>query len=253
MKKAIQYISILLSISCLTIACKKKDNDVSTVQKVSFPSISGYGNTYQGTSLVSYYIGVDVTAQVVYFSYPMGKAPALNISDITAYDSVTGTVPVIVEQNGNLNPNQPGLYIYQFSAKSKYGFASRVMYVIGVTDIDTSTDLSDTYTGVRGTDTVNATIQKMANGIYLTLDAAITGPLRAAAAYFVQTDNTHIIFPAQLTKYDYQNQPFADLGLLSATNGTVSTSGSKPVIQYTLNSPSDTLSLNGQTVVLTGQ
>lgn len=251
MKKVTTYILILLSAGLLA-SCKKKENSVSTPEIVSFPTITGYGYTYTGNDLVSYYIGVDVTAQVAFFSYPVGKAPAFDISTVTAHDT-TGSVPVTTEINGNLNPNQPGLYIYQFSAKSKYGFASRIMYVIAVTNIDSSTDLSDTYTGIRGADTTSVTIQKMATGIYLTFDAAITGPASAAAAFFAQTDSAHISFPSQPTNYDYQNQNFANIGALGGTNGTVSSSGGKPVIQYTLTSSTDTLGINGKNVLLIGQ
>jgi hypothetical protein len=257
--------------SLVFVACKKKDGDPSRLVTVSYPLITVTQGTdtvqYQSPNPIVYYSGIDLStlgvapAQIYTFSYPVGSAPAIGVS---AYDSGTAAVvPVDTLFNGHLNPNQAGLYIYEFNAKSTNGYGSLVELVIAVTN-DTGT-ISDPYgfVGVRGYNADSATqIIKVNNGLYLNYDGivgyltppsyrAITYGNNTVATFFVQTDSTHILFANQPTNYNYQQGLFVNIGTIGGSSGTVSYTGAgAPVISYTL--VSDTLGLNGQTTTFTG-
>ncbi len=238
MKNKVSFFIVVISGIILFSACRKKDGSVSTVQVVSFPVIRALDTSYVSPNLQTYYLGIDITAQIYFFSFPVGSAPALNV---TATDSATGTVPVTDVIDGHLDPNTPGLYIYEFSAKSKYGYASRVMYMIAVTNIDPSLDLSGTYNAVRAGDTIpgGASITQMVTGLYQNTDGAVGF---GVPTFFVQIDSTHLKFPNQLTAYNFQGSQLPYIGTIGGTSGTINMSAADTTIQYTL--VSDTLSLN---------
>ncbi|HVW99985.1 MAG TPA: hypothetical protein VHA52_06095 [Candidatus Babeliaceae bacterium] len=263
------FIIILLAITAIA-ACRKKDGSVSKLEVVSYPVIHALDTSYYSPNQIVYYQGIDFESifgtgmtpsqtQIYYYSFPIGAGPAsLNVS---AYDSATASsVSVDTVFNGHYNPNQAGLYIYQFGAKSSTGFGSLVEFVIAVTNY-TGTPIADTngFLAIRGTDTTSGTILEIANGLYFNLDGhVLTNGLQATTlgsqtfvpSFFVQTDSTHILFPSQPTNYNYQQSSQPNIGLIGGSNGTVSYNNGVPTVQYTL--VSDTLDLNGQTVTIIG-
>jgi hypothetical protein len=269
-----KHIFIILLLSVIAIAsCRKRDTDPSKLQVVSYPIIHAFDTSYYSPNQVVYYQGIDFGSifgeaslpsqtQIYYFSFPVGAGPAsMNVS---AYDSATASsVPVDTVFNGHYNPNQAGLYIYQFKAMSSTGFGSLVEFVVAVTNY-AGTPIADPngFVGIRGTDTISSTIIELANGLYFNLDGPILtnaisigtttlGTQTFVPSFFVQTDSTHIMFPSQPTNYNYEQTSQPNIGLIGGSNGTVSYAGGVPTVQYTL--VSDTLSLNGQTVTIIGQ
>lgn len=263
------FIIILLAVITVA-ACRKRDGSVSKLEVVSYPVIHAFDTSYYSPNQIVYYQGIDLETlfgvagvpsqtQIYYYSFPVGAGPAMAVS---AYDSATASsVPVDTVFNGHYNPNQAGLYIYQFRAKSSTGFGSLVEFVVAITNY-TGTPIADSngFIGVRGTDTISANISEIANGLYFNLDGPILtnalggttplGPNTYVPTFFVQTDSTHIIFPSQPTNYNVQQTSQPNIGLIGGSNGTVSYNNGVPTVQYTL--VSDTLNLNGQTVTIIG-
>jgi hypothetical protein len=269
-RKNIFVIILLLSV-ILIASCRKRDTDPSKLEVVSYPVIHAFDTSYYSPNQIVYYQGIDFGSifgeaslpsqtQIYYYSFPVGAGPAsMNVS---AYDSATASsVPVDTVFNGHYNPNQAGLYIYQFNAKSSTGFGSLVEFVVAVTNY-TGTPIADAngFIGVRGTDTISATVLEIANGLYFNLDGPILtnsigyttlGSATYVPTFFVQTDSTHILFPTQPTNYNYEQTSQPNIGLISGSNATVSYANGVPTVQYTL--VSDTMNLNGQTVTIIGQ
>jgi len=162
-------------------ACKKTPASVSTEVTQSFPTITFPGGIY-------YSIGVG------------GTLPTISA---TAYDSFYNEVdPVILDQS-QLDANTPGLYVVSATSKNKYGFTSYASVYVAVTNIDPLINLTGTYE--RTSNSVLVHVSKLANGLYLTdnvggVDPSVpTNASFILPAVFVQTDDTTIILPPQLT------------------------------------------------------
>ena len=164
-------------------ACKKKEDTVSRLVTVSYPTVT--------------------ITSAKYFSFPVGGGPLPNANTITAtaYDSFYHEVIKPVVDASKLSSILPGLYIATVSAKNSQGFVGYAYVYVAVTNITDTTDLSGSYTGLATSDTVHVT--KLSRGLYRTDN--IAGLIRSAAnakyivpGYFVQdVDAITMYMPTQ--------------------------------------------------------
>jgi hypothetical protein len=221
----------LIAASLMVLAfagCKKDKDPVSKTVKVSYPTITYEGYSITGTSLEDYYTNTFSFDNIGFVSAGTGQ---LSINP-TAYDSLLHeTETVGTSHDGNLDPNTPGLYYYEFFAKNSNGYYSNARYYMAVTNISPSWDLSGSYVSDLG-DTV--TIDQMANGLYLHND--ITGDAKGLAMLFVQTNDTTIVIPDQPGEFSA-----VDVGSISGSEGKVHVSGTDTTISYKL----DNATING--------
>lgn len=165
----------ILIISIFIIAafanCKKKENTISQVVTVSYPTVTLTGGQF--------------------YSIPVGgNLPQISA---TAYDSFYHENETVSIDQGGLDNNTPGLYIVNAVAKNKYGFKGSASVYIAVTDIDSSINLAGAY--VRTSNSVPVTIDRLARGLYVISDAGGIGT--DMPAYFVQVDDTSLVVPQQ--------------------------------------------------------
>jgi len=158
------------------VACKRNDNSVSALVTYSSPTI-----TLTGQSFYSINVG--------------GSLPSISA---TAYDSFyRESYPVVIDQS-TLDNTVPGLNIVYVKSANKYGMVATQGVYVAVTDISPLIDLSGNYQRVSNSAPVVVT--KLANGLYETnnVSGALSG---GQTAYFVQTDDTTIVLPSQITGF----------------------------------------------------
>ncbi|WP_157977046.1 DUF5011/hyalin repeat domain-containing protein [Taibaiella helva] len=164
-----------IALAALLTGCKKRDSyDVSTVETVSYPSF-----TFTGSRFVSIPTG--------------GTVPPISV---TAYDSFYNESCTVTVGESTVDNTTPGLYTQEFVAKNSRGFKASTIAYVAVTDIDASQDLSGVYKCVGRNGLAHVT--ELANGLYET-DNVGGNPTGPVAVYFVQVDDTTLIFPSQPT------------------------------------------------------
>lgn len=177
-------------------ACKKND-DVSQVVTVSYPTITLTGDRF-------------------YSIRPGEAAPTIGA---TAYDS---TLREAVQTNydpAGVDNATPGLYVLPITAKNKNGYETTEAVYIAVTSVPDDYDLSGAYLRAATQATVNVT--KVKRGIYETDDVG-GAPSLPVTAYFAQIDDSVLSLPEQPT----------EVGTLSATDAFVRRSGTDTLIQW---------------------
>lgn len=202
--------------------CKKKENTVSTLVTVSYPTI-----TIQTPK---------------YYSFPVGGGPlptstpnAVNSIIATAYDSFYHQKITPVIDVSHLSNLAPGLYVATLSAKNSYGFIGYAYVYVAITSVPDTMDISGTYWGVvapADTSKRNATIvSKVATGLYTTSNVAgvDTGTAKTSVipAVFAVTSSTTIDFGSQPTS----------AGTLTASNQSLTFGTGDTLISYSLNLP----------------
>ena len=164
-------------------ACKKKEDTVSRLISVSYPT-------------------VHITSQK-YFSFPVGGGPMPNANTIiaTAYDSFYHESIKPVIDASKLSSIVPGLYIATVSAKNSYGFIGYDYVYVAITNMNDTTDISGPYVNPVYNDTVHVT--KLAAGLYRTdnvagLPNAAFNSKLIVPGYFVQdADGITMYMPTQ--------------------------------------------------------
>lgn len=178
MKKYIKYIGLVI-LSTVLFSCKK-DNFVST-------------DTQVGISNVTYFANFNMSG-AQYQS--IVKGGTYTEAGVTATE--TGK-PLKVTTDGTVNTAVVGLYIINYSATNKDGFASSVSRYIAVLPSAevAGVDISGKYDYAAGGTT--ATITKLAPGFYYVSNiysAATTIP-----AYLISVNGTAITVPLQETGF----------------------------------------------------
>lgn len=171
-------IKILLSLTAVamfaTTSCRKLPDNVSTVEKASYPTITILGSQF-------YSIPVD------------GALPAIAA---TAYDStIMESYPVTLDASG-IDVSTPGLYVVGIQAKNKFGYIGSKNVAVAVTNIDAAWNLSGEYRRTANNALVNLT--KVANGLY-EVDNVGGAPTFPVVGYFIQINDSTIDFPMQPT------------------------------------------------------
>lgn len=164
---------ILTAVVCFT-ACKKKEDNVSKLVDITFPSIELNGDKY-----VSLHVGESYTD------------PGAVLTD-----DITGAESNIVAEFSTLDIETPGLYYMQYSAANSNGYITNVGRYIAVTDYDDPVDLSGVYQRVSNGVEVN--LSRVARGLYMTDDMGGAG--LPDAAYFAVIDDSTIDFGPQLSE-----------------------------------------------------
>ena len=203
--KKILIVSVLAALAYA--GCKKKENTVSMEVTASFPIVTITGSQY--------------------FSIPVGGSlPTVNA---VAYDTFyRDSLPVVINQAG-LDNTTPGLYIVTASAKNKYGFVGTAQVYVAVTNISPLINLAGRYIRLSNNDTVH--VSKKATGLYLTDNVGgvlSSNPAAILPAYFVQTDLTTLILPAQSSGGN----------TVEGSNGAISMVPADTTYQYVIISPS---------------
>jgi len=167
-------------LSLLYIAgCKKEDN-VSKVVNVSYPTLSLPGGIY-------YSINTN------------GSLPTISGS---AYDSILKeSYPLKIEGAEDIDNQTPGLYIVKATATNKNGYKTFQNVYVAVTDIPAAYDLSGSY--LRAATGGIANVEEVANGLYVTDNVggvvAASNPDLIFPVLFVHIKDTVIDLPAQVT------------------------------------------------------
>jgi len=215
-----KYLITALSLTVIGfVSCKKEKDKISKVGKLSFPTITYQGNSFTGTSQEDYYLNMIALKNIGFISAGTGM---LTVNP-TAYDSVLQETEVVgISHDGQMNPNNPGLYYYDFFAKNSNGYYSNARYYIAVTNISPAWNLSGKYLSDLG-DTVK--IDGKANGLYLHND--ITGDGKNLKMLFAQTNDTTIVIPDQPGEYSS-----VDVGRISGTQGKVQINGTDTTISF---------------------
>lgn len=170
MRKIIIAASIL---TAFAVGCKKEDN-VSQVVAVSYPTITVTGSQF-------YSINVN------------GAAPDIQA---TAYDSTIGESYPAEYDASVIDVTTPGLYVVPITATNKFGYIGSNVVYVAVTEISDAIDLSGTYVRTANNEPVHIT--KMARGLYETDDVGGAASLEITA-YFAQIDDSTLSFPYQPT------------------------------------------------------
>ncbi|MEP6948433.1 MAG: DUF5011 domain-containing protein [Ginsengibacter sp.] len=176
MKK--RYSSFILIAFVAMISSCSKDPIISTHDKV-------------GTSKVTYYPTFTLTGSDI-VSLVQGSA----FTDPGIKASAGGAdIPVIT--TGTIDINTVGLYTLTYTATNVDGFsatASRTVVVIPSAEVP-GVDLSGEYMTTGGTP--NATITKVAPGVYFTTNCWGNGSTAIIPAYFISADGATAIVPLQ--------------------------------------------------------
>jgi hypothetical protein len=172
MKKLLILI-FALTPALLYTSCKK-DDEVSKVVDVSYPSIKLNGDKY-----VSVAVG-----------------QAYDDPGAVATDDLTGGTSSIKSESSTLDVNTPGLYYMEYSAKNSNGYITHVGRYIAVTDFQDDFDLSGLYE--RTSNGVQVNLTKVARGLYMTDDMGGAG--LGDAGYFAVLDAETIRFGPQLSE-----------------------------------------------------
>lgn len=184
MKKLIIFSIMAVSMA----ACRDRDNTVSTVYPVSYPAIS-----FTGSKFVSIPVG--------------GTVPEISA---TAFDTFLNESCTVVQGPSTVDVNTPGLYFQEFVSKNSRGFRSTSIAYVAVTNVDEAQDLSGSYLCEARGGTAN--VRELANGLYET-DNVGGNPTGPVAVYFVQLDDTTLLFPTQPT--DAGEMGFSDVSLIN--------------------------------------
>lgn len=173
-------ISIIILLAVSIWGCKKKEDTVSQVVDISYPTITFTGSKYSSINTG-------------------GTIPSFSA---TAYDSVLGeSYPVTFEGLDDIDNMVPGLYVVNASAKNKYGYGSSENAFVAVTNVSPSVDLSGEY--VRAATGGLANVTKVGNGLYVTDNVggvSRTGsPNLIFPVAFVHLNDTTIHIAAQNT------------------------------------------------------
>ena len=114
----------------------------------------------------------------------------------------TATIPVVT--TGSVNTDVEGLYTLTYTATNKDGFSStaqRTVVVIPSAEVP-GVDLSGSYAPVGGPASIgNATVTKVAPGVYHSTNIWGGGSAAVIPAYFVSTDGVTITIPLQGSAY----------------------------------------------------
>ena len=201
-----RYITVqwLLGILLLAASCKKETtDDVSSIVKVSYPTIELIGEPFQIVPLGGTY----------------------NEQGATLTDDITGESSTIQPTDGSVNTSEPGLYVLSYSASNANGFetvASRVVAVPGTSSgIDWSGNYLRTLTGIT------ATVTKLEDGVYEVLNPGGAGVGTGTIVYFVEVSPDVFVAPPQPTDAGTMevtdiafNESGAEWRVLNATYGT---------------------------------
>lgn len=176
MKK--RYSSFILIAFVAIISSCSKDPIISTHDKVGTSKVTYYPNfTLTGSGIVS-------LVQGAAFTDPGVKASA-------------GGADIPVITTGAIDVNTVGLYTLTYTATNTDGFSStatRTVVVIPAPETP-GVDLSGEYMTTGGTP--NATINKVALGVYYTTNCWGNGSTAIIPAYFICTDGATAIVPLQ--------------------------------------------------------
>lgn len=190
-------------------ACKKKEDTVSKLITVSYPTIK--------------------FTSPQFYSFPVGGGPMPNANTIiaTAYDSFYKESIKPVIDASKLSSLVPGLYYATVSAKNSQGFIGYAYVYVAITDINDTVNLAGRYAR-PGYDTV--TVTRMARGLYQTSDVAGYPNVSAYAPYTVPG---YFVQGGDAIKLEMQTQP-SKLGTFSGSEGFISMSPGDTTIQYML-------------------
>lgn len=172
MKNIKIFLSVAAILLVTVISCRKVPDNVSTVEKASWPTITISGSQF--------------------YSIPVGGS--LPTVAATAYDSVLMENYLVSLDASGIDVNTPGLYIVPIKAKNRLGYISSVNVMIAVTDIANDWNLSGEYRRTANNALVN--LNEIANGLY-EVDNVGGAPTFAVVGYFVQLDDSTINFPSQ--------------------------------------------------------
>lgn len=190
-------------------ACKKKEDTVSRLYSVSYPTITIQTPTY--------------------YSFPVGGGPLPNANTIlaSAYDSFYHESIKPVIDASKLSNIAPGLYIATLSARNSHGFTGYAYVYVAITDVLDTINLSGRYLRAANNDTVHIT--KMARGLYRTDNVGgvkwSEDPEAIVPGHFVQDGD-------QLTLH-MPTQPSA-IGPFSGMTGLVNMIPGDTSLQYVL-------------------
>lgn len=153
------------------------------------PIISNSKNV--GISRITYYANITVTG-----------GPSISIVQNTAFTdpgvkAEAGGQDIPVITTGAVDATQVGIYALNYSAVNSDGYsssASRTVYVIPSAEVP-GVDLSGEYMTTGGTP--NATITKVAPGVYFTTNCWGNGSAAIISAYFFCPDGATPIIPLQ--------------------------------------------------------
>ncbi|MGH2646398.1 MAG: DUF5011 domain-containing protein [Ginsengibacter sp.] len=178
MKKRYSFFLITLMLMAIVSSCKK-DTIVSNDNMVGISKVTYYPNfEITGDENISIVVGTAYTD-------PGVKATA-------------GGAEIPVTTTGSVDGSTVGVYILTYTATNKDGFsasATRNVFVIPSAEVP-GLDLSGTYMTTNGTP--NATVIKVAPGVYFTDNCWGNGSLAIIPAYFFCPDGTTPIIPFQV-------------------------------------------------------
>jgi hypothetical protein len=210
--KRILMLSVVAAIAFA--GCKKKENTVSRLVNVSYPTVKITSGQY--------------------FSFKTGGGPLPNINTIhaTAYDSFYHETLTPVVDASLLSNVAPGLYIATVSAKNSNGFTGYAYVYVAITDAPDTMDISGLYwLKVNGNASSKnpALVTKKAAGLYLTSNVAGVDT----------SDHTMPVIPAvfvvngNLATLDFGSQP-TSVGILSAANAALIEGPTDTTLNYSI-------------------
>jgi hypothetical protein len=175
MKKG--YVFKLIAFLAIISSCSK-DPIISTADRVGISKVTYYPNfTFTGNDVVS-------IVQGTAFTDPGIKASA-------------GGTDITVVTTGTVDASTVGIYTLTYTATNADGFSStatRTVVVIPSAEAP-GVDLSGEYMTTGGTP--NATINKVAPGVYFTTNCWGNGSAAIISAYFICTDGATVMIPLQ--------------------------------------------------------
>lgn len=205
--KRIVLISVFAAIAFA--GCKKKENTISKLVTVSYPTITITSGQF--------------------FSFPVGGGPLPNANSITAtaYDSFYHEKLTPVVDASKLSSLLPGLYIATISARNSYGFVGYNYVYVAITNITDSINLGGKYVRLSNNDTVN--VAKMSRGLYRIdnvggeRNVAGTSQL-IVPGYFAQQPGSGLDMPTQPSKQ----------GTFAGAGGAISMAIGDTTFQYVI-------------------
>lgn len=148
-----KIIIILFALSFMAYAgCRKRDDQVSKVVDVTYPTIN-----LNGDKFVSLAVGESYT-----------DPGAVSIDDISGEQT---NLPEA--ESSNLDVNTPGVYYMLYSAKNANGYIKNEVRYIAVTDYNDAVDISGTY--LRSGTPIEVNISKVGKSFYKNADMGGAG------------------------------------------------------------------------------
>jgi len=198
---------IILIVSCiaLIVSCRKRDDNYSTVEVYSTPTITLSGQQY-------YSINIGDPAPVI---------------TATAYDSFYNEFCEVSYDASGIDNTTPGIYSVPMTARNHFKMEGRASVVVAVTNIADSIDLSGEYLRAATGGTANVT--KVARGLYETDN--VGGNAGASThAFFLQLTPDSMIVPTQPTtdgilEFPTANFVFDENGVLTSYTYTINNPG----------------------------